>query len=263
MPCSTCISHQPKNHVLPNAQTFHLETDLSDDCYWRLTSFSWNACLQDLRGTIFLSSIIHWHKKWCLWLKRGLLLPVCDWESIAVKPKLAFHEENIFHWFQHRQHHFKSFWSELCHAASLYDTKTYQVKFHQDRKSMLTTATEGITPIQLTRLTRCIFHGTYPWYFLQDSNSYFTPLPQLCLISRDTQALLLAFLTTQTQTLFIYSGYCFQAVVQDRQCSHPHHPHFPAQCEHCRYAVFVTRLVINCSRQEAIPLSALLLLLLE
>lgn len=84
----------------------------------------------------------------------------------------------------------------------------------------------------------CIFHGAYPWYFLQDSNCYFMPHPQLCLISRDTQALLIALRTMQTQTLFIYSGYCFQAVVQDRQCSHPHHPHFPAQREHCRYACF-------------------------
>lgn len=49
---------------------------------------------------------------------------------------------------------------------------------------------------------------------------------------------LLALLTTQTQTLFIYSGYCFQAVVQGRQCSHPHHPHFSVQCEQCRYACF-------------------------
>lgn len=41
--------------------------------------------IQDLMGTFCLSSIIHWHKRWCLWLKKGLLLPICDWESIKAK----------------------------------------------------------------------------------------------------------------------------------------------------------------------------------
>lgn len=92
---------------------------------------------------------------------------------------------------------------------------------------MLTADTAGITAIQLMPHEDASFMDHTVDIFCRTS-----------IATRDTQASLFALLTTLTQTLFIYCGYGFQAVVQDRQCSHLHHPHFPVQREHCRYACF-------------------------
>lgn len=43
MPWLYHLSNQPKNHVFPKAQQLLLETGSSNDCFWRLTLFSWST----------------------------------------------------------------------------------------------------------------------------------------------------------------------------------------------------------------------------